>query len=58
MRSASASVSSGSIAPGLRRMTKCSRESTDSVFQTVNSTLLPPSSSVRISVSRSRTEVV
>lgn len=40
------------------RTTKCSRERIDSVFQAVKSTLLPPSSSLRMSISRRRTPVV
>ncbi|CAM5688680.1 hypothetical protein SMICM304S_03231 [Streptomyces microflavus] len=58
MRSASASVRCASSVPGGTRMTKCSRERIDSVFQAVKSTLVPPSSSFRMSISRRRTPVV
>lgn len=58
MRSTSASVSFASSVPGLTRTTKCSRDRIDSVFQAVKSTLMPPSSSFRMSMIRSRTRVV
>lgn len=58
MRSVSASVRSGSSVPAGTRTTKWSRDRIDSVFQAVKSTLVPPSSSLRMSMSRSRTPVV
>ncbi|CAM5621641.1 hypothetical protein SALBM217S_02894 [Streptomyces griseoloalbus] len=58
MRSLSLSDRGRSSVPCGTRTTKCSRERTDSVFQAVKSTLTPPSSSLRMSMIRSRTAVV
>lgn len=58
MRSLSASDSWGSSVPCGTRTTKCSRDRIDSVFQAVKSTLMPPSSSFRMSMIRRRTPVV